>query len=202
MGVRDMVRRYIDESAGVQTIFQMKWLAEQVRARSGAAICGAAANGGDGGAVANCSGNAAVNSGDGGRDRQRLPQAGSGNAEKTGGTAANCDAAMLKSGGGAAKTGAAATAPGPWEYKAEYNRRLMASVAERRQRLRDGVARAEEYMIKGSRELLEMLAGRGLALYVASGPDDADVTREVAALGHADYFSEIRGAPEGREDCS
>jgi phosphoglycolate phosphatase-like HAD superfamily hydrolase len=205
-GVREMVRRYIDESAGVQTIFQMKWLVEQVQAHSAARVCDDATSGCDAairvcGAAAN-SGDSGANGGDGSHARSRLPPVGSGSAEKTGGTAANCDAAMLKSGGAAVKAVVAATAPSPWECKAEYNRRLMVSVAERRRRLRDGAARPEDYMIKGSRELLEMLADRGVALYVASGTDDADVKLEVAALGLADFFREIRGAPEGREDCS
>lgn len=33
-----LVQRYIDESAGIQTIYQMKWLSEQVNARGGIAL--------------------------------------------------------------------------------------------------------------------------------------------------------------------
>ena len=124
------VRKYIDESAGIQTIFQMKWLGEQVRARN---------------------------------------------------PGADYD---------------------PWAYKAEYNRRLMIKVMERRQSVLDGRVKPEDFMIKGSRDLLEMLVERGISLYVASGTDDADVKQEVAALGFAGFFTGIRGAPEGRADCS
>ena len=128
--VRDMVRKYIDESTGIQTIFQMKWLAEQVRARNPA-------------------------------------------AEQN-----------------------------PWVYKAEYNHRLMVSVMKRRQSLSDGSANPEDFIIRGSRELLKLLTERGVSLYVASGTDDADVKQEVAALGLSKFFTEIKGAPESREDCS
>ena len=128
--VRDMVRKYIDDSTGIQTIFQMKWLAERVAARNPAA------------------------------DRD------------------------------------------PWTYKAEYNRRLMVSVMERRRRLGGGGAAPEDFLIAGSRPMLEMLAERGVTLYVASGTDDADVKQEVAALGLSEFFAGIQGAPEGRADCS
>ena len=33
--VRSLVRRYIDESTGIQTIFQMRWLAEEIARRGG-----------------------------------------------------------------------------------------------------------------------------------------------------------------------
>ena len=36
--VTALVRKYIDESTGIQTIFQMKWLAEQVTKLGGAAL--------------------------------------------------------------------------------------------------------------------------------------------------------------------
>ena len=126
---RAAVQKYIDESTGIQTIFQMKWLSEKVRARG-------------------------VNAAD------------------------------------------------PWEYKAEYNRRLMNSVMERRQKVVSGISSPEEFMIKGSRKLLEMLTENGITLYVASGTDDADVKQEVAVLGLEKYFKQIKGAPETREDCS
>ena len=124
-----LVRRYIDESTGIQTIFQMKWLAEQVAARHG-------------------------------------------------------------------------QAESPWAYKAEYNRRLMVQVLARRQALAEGTRRAEDYLIAGSRALLETLRGKGIALYIASGTDDRDVKQEVEVLGLSPYFAGIKGAPEGEEGCS
>ena len=123
------VSEYIDASTGIQTIFQMQWLSERVKARG--------------------------------------------------------------------------RTPGdPWEYKAEYNRRLMRTVALRREAVEQGRESAGRYLIAGSRALLEALAGRGLTLYVASGTDQADVTKEAEILGLAGYFREIAGAPAGVASCS
>jgi len=128
--IRDTIRQYIDESTGVQTIFQMKWLAEQLSLQDPAADYN------------------------------------------------------------------------PWDLKAEYNSRLMNAVMGKRGRILSGEDLPEDYMIKGSREVLEMLAEQGVTLYIASGTDDADVKQEADVLGLAALFSEIKGAPEGREDCS
>lgn len=127
-----LVRAYIDQSTGIQTIFQMKWLVETVK--------------------------------------------------KFGMNPHPSD--------------------DPWEYKAEYNRRLMAPVMRRRERLRSGQARREDFLVRGSEDCLRMLAQRGVRLYVASGTDDADVKQEAQALGLAGYFTGITGAPAGQEDCS
>jgi len=124
----ETVRSYINESAGIQTIFQMKWLAEQVRSYFG-------------------------------------------------------------------------RADDPWEYKAEYNRRLMRVVMMRREAIATGAVSRDGHMITGSEELLKTLNDRGMILYAASGTDDADVKAEAAALGVDGYFKEISGAPPGIEDC-
>ena len=126
---RPQIQTYIDESTGIQTIFQMKWLAQQVQQRHG-------------------------------------------------------------------------TAQDPWEYKAEYNRRLMEMVQKRREALADGSASRQDFMIAGSDDLLEMLHNMGAKLYVASGTDDPDVKAEVEALGLTKYFDKIAGAPLGKESCS
>jgi len=126
---RETIRVYIDESTGIQTIFQMKWLAQQVEARQG-------------------------------------------------------------------------KAQDPWEYKAEYNRRLMEMVKKRRDTLANGSASREDYMIAGSEAILKALTGMGAKLYVASGTDDPDVKAEVEALGLTKYFTKIAGAPIGKENCS
>jgi phosphoglycolate phosphatase-like HAD superfamily hydrolase len=128
-GSEDIVRAYIDESTGVQTIHQMKWLAEQIRLRGG------------------------------------IPKS-------------------------------------PWEYKDEYNRRLMETVSGRRRALLEGEARPEDFLIAGSQTLLKALREEGAALYVASGTDDSDVKAEASALGLTGYFAEIAGAPERSESCS
>ena len=126
------VRRYIDESTGIQTIHQMAWLAEAV-ARYG------------------LNPNAAEDA---------------------------------------------------WAYKAEYNRRLMQSVMQRRKALLAGEVLPEAYLMAGSHALLSALRARGIALFVASGTDDPDVNAEAEALGLASFFTLIRGAPLGVVGCS
>jgi len=90
----------------------------------------------------------------------------------------------------------------PWEYKAEYNRRLLAPVSARAQLIIDDHARPDDFMIAGSRAFLDAMRAAGIAIYVASGTDHADVAREVGVLGLTDYFVEIAGAPPGTMDCS
>ncbi len=123
------VDRYIDESTGIQTIYQMQWLSEQAEKRTG----------------------------------------------------------ILRD---------------PWWYKAEYNRRLMESVDIKKQAVACGAASPDRYVISGAPEFLKALKERGIALYLASGTDDADVKKEAALLGAAEYFTEIKGAPEGKALCS
>jgi len=128
-GSEEIVHAYIDESTGIQTILQMKWLTEQVKLRHGSAL-------------------------------------------------------------------------NPWDYKNEYNRRLMEVVSKRRNDLVNGKIQREDFLIAGSEELLKALCDMGAELYVASGTDDADVKAEVQALGLAKYFKKVAGAPAGKENCS
>ena len=123
------VDRYIDDSTGIQTIYQMQWLSGRVAA------------------------------------------------------------AGLK-------------AMDPWDYKAEYNRRLMERVAQKRQALQTGEAQPEDCRIAGAAEFLALLKNAGVRLFLASGTDDADVKAEAALLGVAPLFDEIRGAPAGVAACS
>lgn len=123
-----LVDAYIDASTGIQTIHQMRWLAEQVTARGGRPL-------------------------------------------------------------------------DPWAYKAQYNERLMRRVALRIESVAQGRAVPDAYLIRGSVALLDALRARGVALYVASGTDDADVKREAEVLGVSGYFEQIVGAPHRRADC-
>jgi len=127
--VKKEVAEYIDASTGIQTIFQMQWLAAQVR------------------------------------EQGRTPL-------------------------------------DPWAYKAEYNNRLMQTVAERRKALETGATSAEEYLVAGSRAFFQALKAQDIPLFVASGTDQADVEREAELLGVADYFAEIAGAPPHEASCS
>lgn len=124
-----MVKEYIDKSTGIQTIAQMKWLAETV---------------------------------------QRF--------------GLNPDAPK-----------------DAWEYKAEYNRRLMQSVEKRRE-----IAKTdrEKFLVAGAEEFLCRLKSKGIKIYAASGTDEADVRIEANTLGIDGYFDEIAGAKPFSEGCS
>ncbi len=128
--VTAMVRDYIDRSTGIQTIAQMKWLAEKTSEY--------------------------------GRCKNPLAD--------------------------------------PWEYKAEYNRRLMKNVEKRRKDAENG--NRERYLVAGCEQFLQALRARGLRLLAASGTDECDVRREAAALELDGYFDEIAGAKPHSEDCS
>jgi phosphoglycolate phosphatase-like HAD superfamily hydrolase len=125
----ELVAAYIDESTGIQTIQQMKWLAAQAAQRRG-------------------------------------------------------------------------NAKDPWEYKAEYNRRLMKMVKARRDTLNRGEKSPEDYLIPGSIPLILILREMNVELYIASGTDEPDVRAEAEALGIAKYFAKIAGAPLGAENCA
>lgn len=85
----------------------------------------------------------------------------------------------------------------PAEYKAEYDRRLMAHIAERREALSSGTRAPGEMMLRGAVGMLEALRARGLKLCLASGTDEPYVLEEAALLGVTDYFDGgIHGARE------
>lgn len=89
-----------------------------------------------------------------------------------------------------------------WWYKDEYNRRLMERVDERTGQLAQGKLAPDEYLVPGSRALLEALRAHGIAMYVASGTDDLDVKREARLLGIDGFFAHIQGAPHRQMGCS
>ena len=127
--VSALVDRYIDESTGIQTIHQMRWLAEEIARRTG-------------------------------------------------------------------------TSDDPWDYKAEYNRRLMLEVQTRRDDVRSGKVPAAYWRVPGGEDFLAALRERGVTMYAASGTDDADVKAEARILGLDRYFAEIAGAGQGTDACS
>ena len=96
--------------------------------------------------------------------------------------------------------GGAPLAPG--EYKAEYLRRLMIHIKDRRGALEKG-AGPRGYLVKGSLEIIEALKSHGVRLYLASGTDECDVLEEARLLGVDKYFDGgIFGAREDDVDCS
>ena len=76
----------------------------------------------------------------------------------------------------------------PLGYKKMYLDRLWLVIKSRIEALERGDADPEEYMVPGSRALLDQLKERGLKLYLASGTDDAFVKNEAGLLGLTSYF--------------
>jgi phosphoglycolate phosphatase-like HAD superfamily hydrolase len=76
----------------------------------------------------------------------------------------------------------------PLDYKAEYNRRLAGRVERRVAEIRRGEKRAEDFLVAGTRGLLEELARRGVRSYLASGTDIEYVREEARILGLESAF--------------
>jgi len=129
--ILDRIRKYIDESAGIQTIFQMRWLVETVK-----------------------------------------------------------------------QYGKNPAVLGEWEYKDEYNQRLLEKVKTRVEKLETKELDPGDFHIKGIRTFLKELNLRHIEMYAASGTDHDDVVREAEALGVKRYFKKIAGAPKRKADCS
>ena len=89
-----------------------------------------------------------------------------------------------------------------WDYKDEYNRRLMAEVSRRLSRLEDGTDAPDAYLIAGAVEFLAALMEKGVRVYLASGTDHDDVLHEATLLGVANCFTAVRGAPKRMAACS
>ena len=89
-----------------------------------------------------------------------------------------------------------------WWYKDQYNQRLMDEVSQRICRLEKGEDAPEQYLIAGAVEFLHFLRNVGIKVYLASGTDHKDVVHEATALGVADLFSVIKGAPDRQIACS
>ena len=93
--LEDMAKAYVNESTGIQTIFQMKWLAEQVALMGGQPL-------------------------------------------------------------------------DPWDYKDEYNRRLMLEIEKKKKRLFDGVEKPDDYLMAGAMEFLQALKQHGVHLFIVT----------------------------------
>lgn len=75
----------------------------------------------------------------------------------------------------------------PLDYKAEYHELLMARIASRREGLAAGSVAPASMLVPGSLELLALLQGRGVAIYIASGTDEKYVLEEARLLGLDGY---------------
>jgi phosphoglycolate phosphatase-like HAD superfamily hydrolase len=78
--------------------------------------------------------------------------------------------------------------PDPEVYFDEYRQRLMARTAQRIDAVQSGRAAADDFLVPGSRPLVERLARRGLLLAIFSGTELSDVRRETALLGLDPFF--------------
>ena len=76
----------------------------------------------------------------------------------------------------------------PQCYKDEYHRRLLERIDSRLRGLEDGSIDPEALTVPGTYELLSMLSGHGLTLYLASGTDEAYVLNEARLLKLDHYF--------------
>ena len=76
----------------------------------------------------------------------------------------------------------------PLVYKRMYLDRLWERIRGRVKRLQDGNASPDEFLVPGSRLLLETLRERGLRMYLASGTDEEYMKREADLLDVTRYF--------------
>jgi phosphoglycolate phosphatase-like HAD superfamily hydrolase len=91
----------------------------------------------------------------------------------------------------------------PLEYKREYLRRLDERIGHRIEVIRSGDIARDELLVHGARPMLELLAQRGLPLYLASGTDEAFVKQEAELLDLTRYFGQhIYGAQDDYKQFS
>lgn len=82
----------------------------------------------------------------------------------------------------------------PAVYKKLYLDNLWEVIKDRVEALKTGKASPDDYLVPGSRQLLESLKARGMTLYLASGTDHESVVEEANLLDVAKYFDGIHGA--------
>jgi phosphoglycolate phosphatase-like HAD superfamily hydrolase len=76
----------------------------------------------------------------------------------------------------------------PLAYKQMYLDLLGQKIEKRLEGLRNGQTDPDEFLVPGSRALLERLRERGLKMYLASGTDEIYVKEEAGLLGVTQYF--------------
>jgi phosphoglycolate phosphatase len=76
----------------------------------------------------------------------------------------------------------------PLVYKKMYLDLLWQKIEKRVEALRKGQTDPEEFLVPGSRALLERLRGKGLKMYLASGTDEIFIKEEARLLGVTQYF--------------
>jgi phosphoglycolate phosphatase-like HAD superfamily hydrolase len=76
----------------------------------------------------------------------------------------------------------------PLVYKKMYLDLLWQKIEKRVEGLRKGQTDPEEFLVPGSRALLERLKDKGLKMYLASGTDEIFMKEEARLLGVTPYF--------------
>jgi phosphoglycolate phosphatase-like HAD superfamily hydrolase len=79
-------------------------------------------------------------------------------------------------------------APDPQEYKQRFLVNLFEVSHRRIADLRAGRAAPDDYLVPGTRAMLEELRGRGMSLYLASGTDEPHLKEEADLLDVTRYF--------------
>lgn len=90
----------------------------------------------------------------------------------------------------------------PLQYKYMYLDRLGQRIAWRIAGLKAGQIDPDGLMVPGGRAMLENLASRGVACYLASGTDEPFVLDEAASLGVTGCFAGIYGAKDDYKSFS
>lgn len=95
------------------------------------------------------------------------------------------------------------TPDAPVAYKKRFNDLLNTHIAHRIHSLETGAARPDDFMLIGTRDLLDNLVAHGLMLYLASGTDLVYVRNEVDLLQLGPYFEDrVFGALDQHENFS
>jgi phosphoglycolate phosphatase-like HAD superfamily hydrolase len=76
----------------------------------------------------------------------------------------------------------------PLAYKHRYLDLLWSRIRDRVEALRSGAASPDQYLVPGSRRLLESLRARGMKMFVASGTDEPFMKEEARLLDVERYF--------------
>ncbi len=88
-------------------------------------------------------------------------------------------------------------------YKRLYRERILNLVKKRMEKVKRGEVTPDYYLIKGAKEFLGYLYGKGYVLYLASGTDKDDVIKEAEFLCIARYFTGgIYGSLDNVEEYS
>jgi phosphoglycolate phosphatase-like HAD superfamily hydrolase len=90
----------------------------------------------------------------------------------------------------------------PLVYKKMYLDRLHRRIRHRLDELRAGNVSPDKYLVPGTRDLVEALRERGLALYLASGTDEEYMREEALLLDIGRYFDGVYGARDDYKSSS